>query len=61
MDDFRKTFWILPGAIIIWIYFALKGKIHSFNDIVNEGNWDYNVLFTFIFYALIFGLLIFIK
>jgi hypothetical protein len=58
MDKFKRIFWILPGAIIIWIFFAFKGKIHSLKDILSEDNWDYNVLFTFIFYALIFGLLI---
>ena len=62
MDDFKRIFWVLPGAILIWIFFALKGEIFSLKDIlINEANWDYNVLLTLVFYCIIFAIFIIVS
>lgn len=44
----------------MWSYFMVKGK-KRFLSVINEDYWDYNVLFTFLFYALAFGWVIIFK
>jgi len=56
-----RIIWALPGAVIMWIYFTLNGKRLSFSVVSNEKNIKYNVLFSFLFYAIIIILILLLK
>lgn len=52
-----RIIWALPGALIMWIYFALNGKRLSFSVVSNEKNIKYSVLFSLLFYAVLISLI----
>ena len=52
-----RIIWALPGAVIVWIYYALNGKRLSFSVVSNEKNIKNNVLFSLMFYAVLISLI----
>ena len=44
-----RIIWALPGAVIVWIYYAL--------NVSNEKNIKNNVLFSLLFYAVLISLI----
>ena len=57
-DGFSRLVWTFPGAVIVWIYFAITGKRHPFRVFINDENTKYNVLFSLSFYTIVIGLII---